>query len=92
MKERNLELNATAYPAPLMQEYHALTDKKLCRAITPAESVRLQEIRCAIAEIDVRQPRPNMYDIQTQRLREELAQIRAEVEALPDMTPVVVDE
>ena len=87
MKEHSPDLNDTAYPASLMREYHALTDKKLNRTIIPAESIRLQEIRCAIAEINSRQPRPNTWDIQAQKLREELAQIRAEVEALPDTTP-----
>ena len=87
MKEHNPDLNVAIYPAPLMREYHALTDKKLDRIITPAGSIRLQEIRCAIAETDAQQPRPDTWDIQAQKLREELAQIRAEVEVLPDAPP-----
>ncbi len=75
------------YPATLMQEYHALTDEKLRRTLTAAEAVRLQEIRNEIADIDRQRPKPDTWDIQAQKLRAELAQLRAEVDALPDAQP-----
>ena len=76
------------YPAALMREYHLLTDKKLRRTLIPAEAARLQEIRDEIAAIDSRCSTPDTWDIQAQHLREELARLRAEVEALPDALPV----
>lgn len=73
------------YPAPLLAEYHALVDKKMRRTITELEAARLQEIREKIDEIDRQRPRPDIWDIQHQKLRDELAQLRAEIEALPDL-------
>lgn len=80
--------NTGRYPAPLMQEYDALTDKKLRRTITPHERIHLQEVRNQIAAIDEQRPKPDNWDIQSQKLRQELAQLRAEVDALPDATPM----
>ncbi len=71
-----------------MQEYDALTDKKLRRTITPHERIHLQEVRNQIAAIDEQRPKPDNWDIQSQKLRQELAQLRAEVDALPDATPM----
>lgn len=79
--------NAGAYPPPLMGEYDRLTDKKLHRTITPDERTRLQEVRNQIAAIDEQRSRPDTWDFQAQKLRQELALLRAEVEALPDATP-----
>jgi hypothetical protein len=80
---------ADRYPVPLMREYHALVDKKLHRTITSVERTRLQEVRNQIAAIDGQRPIPDIWDIQAQKLRQELAEIRAEVEALPDAVPTV---
>ena len=75
-----------SYPALLIREYDALTDKKLRRTITPSERTRLQEVRDEIAAIDEQRLRPDTWDVQAQKLRQELAQLRAEVDALPDAT------
>ena len=72
------------YPSRLEAEYDVLIVKKLNRTLTEAEACRLQDIRNVIAEID----RLTLTDdIRVQRLDQieaELAQLRAEIEALPD--------
>ena len=73
-----------------MQEYHELTDKKLQHTLTGAESARLREIRDEIAEIDSRRPKPDTWNIQERKLREEFEQLRATGEALPNVFRKVV--
>lgn len=72
------------YPSVLEAEYHTLVDKELHGTLTAEETCRLQDICNVIAEID----RLTLSDdIRTQRLRQvedELAEIRKEIEALPD--------
>jgi hypothetical protein len=72
------------YPTILESEYDKLIEKKLDRTLTAADACRLQEIRNVIAEID----RLTLADdIRVQRLNQidaELAQLREEIEALPD--------
>jgi hypothetical protein len=70
-----------------MQEYHALTDKKLHRTISKKESTRLTEVRSIIERIDAEQNTFDVRDLQAMKLREELSQLRAEVDALPDVSP-----
>ena len=62
-----------------------MVDKELSNTLTAAEAARFQEIRDEIDEIDRQRPRPDIWDIQHQKLRDELAQLRAEIEALPDL-------
>ncbi|HLK56966.1 MAG TPA: hypothetical protein VKU00_10395 [Chthonomonadaceae bacterium] len=81
------EVVAGRYPTALLQEYHALTDKKFKSTLTVAEAERLQAIRNEIAELDKQRPRPDTWDRQAEQLRQELAQLRAEIEALPDADP-----
>lgn len=72
------------YPSALEAEYDALIEKKLDRSLTEAEACRLLDIRNVIAEID-RLTLSN--DIRMQRLDQletELADLRAEIEALPE--------
>lgn len=72
------------YPSVLEAEYDALIDKELHCILTEAETLRLQDICHVIAEID-RLTLSN--DIRIQRLDQveaDLAQLRAEIEALPD--------
>lgn len=72
------------YPSALEAEYDALIEKKLNRTLTTVEACRLQDVRNVIAEID-RLTLTN--DIRTERLNHietELAEIRAEIDALPD--------
>ena len=76
-----------SYPSPLMGEYNTLIDKKLRRTITTAERKRLQEVRNQIAAIDAERHRPDIWEVQSQKLRQELAELRAEVESLPDAIP-----
>lgn len=72
------------YPSILEAEYNVLIDKELHGTLTEVETVRLQDICNIIAEID----RLTLTDdIRMQRLDQieaELAQLRAEIEALPD--------
>ncbi len=72
------------YPAELLAEYDVLVDKKLRRTITLKELTRLQELRYQINAIDRQRPGQDVWDIQAQKLRDEIAQLRSEVEALPD--------
>jgi hypothetical protein len=75
---------ARRYPSALEVEYNALVDKELHGALTAEEAVRLEDICKVIAEID-RLTLSN--DIRIQRLdqiKAELADLRAEIEALPD--------
>lgn len=89
-KEKASKAQATAasagnyYPATLMAEYRTLVKKKLDRTLTREEADRFQAIQEQIVALDNQRPRPDTWDSQAQILREELAQIRAEVEALPD--------
>lgn len=72
------------YPSTLEAEYDALVDKELHGTLTNAETLRLQDICNVIAEID-RLTLSN--DIRNQRLNQvnaDLAQLRAEIEALPE--------
>jgi len=72
------------YPSALEAEYDALTDKELHSTLTKVEALRLQDICSVIAEID----RLTLSDdVRSQRLEQveaELAQLRTEIEALPD--------
>ena len=70
------------YPAALEAEYNALLHKKFARTLTEAEALRLQAVRDEMAAID--RNFPDMRALQAQKLREELAQLRAELDALPD--------
>ena len=72
------------YPSALEAEYHSLVDKELHGTLTEEEASRLQDICNVIAEID-RLTLSN--DVRTQglnRIEAELAEIRKEIEALPD--------
>ena len=71
------------YPSVLEAEYDALIEKKLNRTLTTAEACRLQDAHNVIAEID-RLTLSN--DVRTERLNQietELAEVRAEIDALP---------
>ena len=72
------------YPAGLMIEYDALIEKKLDGTITAEERLRLKEVRAQINTLDSQRLRPDVWDIQTEKLREEIVQLRTEVESLPD--------
>ncbi len=74
------------YPAALMEKYHLLADKKLRRTITAIEKMELADVRNEIATIDARLKKEDIWESQSLKLRQELAQIRTEVEALPDAT------
>src|SRR5579871_1817422 len=69
------------YPAILEAEYNALIQKKLARMLTSEEALRLEAVRDEISAID--RNHPDIRAIQAQTLSAELAQIRAELEALP---------
>lgn len=70
------------YPASLTAEYRILIAKKYRRTLTAEEAVRLQAIRDEINAIDRTRSQPDTWDIQHRKLQLELAQIRAEAEAL----------
>jgi hypothetical protein len=70
------------YPAALEAEYNALLHKKFARTLTEAEALRLQAVRDEMAAID--RNSPDIRALQAQKLREELAQLHAELDALPD--------
>lgn len=72
------------YPSTLELEYDALIEKELHGALTEAEALRLQKVCHIFAEID---ELTLQGDIRTQRLDQieaQLADIRAEIERLPD--------
>ncbi len=75
---------ARRYPAALMGEYRALAKKELNGTMTQEEASRFMEIQQQINTIDRQRPRPDIWDIQQGIIREELAQIRAEIEMLPN--------
>jgi hypothetical protein len=70
------------YPAALEAEYNALIQKKFARTLTEEEALRLQAVRDEMSAID--RNSPDMRELQAQKLRQELAQIRTELDALPD--------
>jgi len=70
------------YPAALEAEYNALLHKKFARTLTAEEALRLQAVRDEMSAID--RNYPDIRALQAQKLSEELAQIRAELDALPD--------
>jgi predicted DNA-binding antitoxin AbrB/MazE fold protein len=72
------------YPAAIEEQYQALTAKELSGTLTPEEACRLQDICNLIAEIDRLTPGADIRVRQAEKLLEEMGQIRAELEALPD--------
>lgn len=70
------------YPAVLEAEYNALLHKKFARTLTEEEALRLQAVRDEMSAIDHNYL--DMRALQAQKLSEELAQIRAELDVLPD--------
>ena len=77
-------LLTSQYPPALMEKYQLLTDKKLRRTITEIEMKELADVRNEIAMIDAQSKKEDIWESQSLKLRQELAQIRAEVEALPE--------
>jgi len=78
------QFSTIRYPAVLLEEYRSLVKKELNGTMTLDEAVRYAAVREQINAIDCQRSRPDTWDIQRAKLREELAQIRSEVEALPD--------
>ena len=72
------------YPCALEAEYDALIDKKLDRTLTQEEAERLEDVRKVIAEIDRLTLKDDIRLRQLNKIEAELAQLRAELEALPD--------
>ena len=72
------------YPSTLEAEYDALIDKELHGALTKAENLRLQDICSVIAEIDRLTLSNNMRNQRFDQVEAELAQLRTEIDALPD--------
>jgi hypothetical protein len=72
---------SSRYPAVLEAEYNCLIEKKLNRTLTSDEALRLQAVRDEISAID--QNYPDVRAMQAHKLSAELAEIRAELEALP---------
>lgn len=64
-------------------EYKMLVDKKFQTSLTREETDRLEDLRAEIDAIESQRSRPDNWDIQHQKLREELEQILAEAESLP---------
>ncbi len=73
--------SAGRYPAALEAAYDTLIQKKLAGTLTSEETLRLQAAREEISAID--QTYPDIRAQQAHKLSEELAQIRAELQALP---------
>ena len=67
-----------------MAEYHALITRKLTGSLTDAEAVDLQDVRHVIAEIDRLTPSLPIWGRQAEAIDAQLAQLRTEIEALPD--------
>jgi len=72
---------SSRYPAILEAEYNDLIEKKLNRSLTSAEELRLQGVRDEVITID--RSYADVRAIQSHKLSAELAEIRAELEALP---------
>ncbi|HLK57328.1 MAG TPA: hypothetical protein VKU00_12235 [Chthonomonadaceae bacterium] len=72
------------YPELLNAEYNMLVQAQWQRALTPEEKTRLEEIRAQINAIDAASGADALWQRQMAQIREQLAEIRREVEALPD--------
>jgi hypothetical protein len=70
------------YPAAVEAEYNTLIHKKFARTLTAEEAQRLQAVRDEMGAID--RNAPDIRALQAQKLGEELAHIRAELDALPE--------
>jgi hypothetical protein len=74
------------YPEALMNEYHELVTLKMRKTATHEEMDRVLQVRYIIAEYDEeRMVGTDIWDVQHDKIKEELRLIREEVEALPDM-------
>jgi hypothetical protein len=74
----------SCYPVALIDEYRTLVKMELNGSLTPNEASRIQSVREQINAIDRQRPRPDAWDIQRAKLQEELAQLRAEIDELPE--------
>ena len=72
------------YPSALEAEYDTLVDKELHGALTNAETLRLQDISSVIAEIDRLTLSNDMRNQRLALLEADLAQLRTEIEVLPN--------
>jgi hypothetical protein len=73
------------YPSRLEAEYQALIDRQLHGGLNPAEAIRLQDICHVIEEIDRLTLSGDRRTVRLNQIEQEVAQIRATIEALPDL-------
>jgi hypothetical protein len=72
------------YPEALNDEYNALIQTQWQRALTMQEAARLEELKAQINAYDGAADTDSVWERSLTRIREQLAEIRREVEALPD--------
>jgi hypothetical protein len=72
------------YPDALNDEYNALIQTQWQRALTAQEATRLEELKAQINAYDGAADSDSVWERSLTRIREQLAEIRREVEALPD--------
>jgi hypothetical protein len=69
------------YPNDILQEYRTLTAKRRNASLTSEEAEQLEEVKAQINAIDAARPRPDVWDKQSERLRQEMAEIREQIRA-----------
>lgn len=72
------------YPQALRTEYQDLIVKKLHRTLTQEDAIRLDRVRYEINQLDRQSASWTIQKEQAAFIDQELAEIRAELEALPD--------
>jgi hypothetical protein len=72
------------YPEALNDEYNALIQTQWQRALTAQEAARLEELKAEMNALDAASYPDSIWERPLTRIREQLAEIRREVEALPD--------
>jgi hypothetical protein len=77
-------LAANRYPQTLREEYETLIHKKLRRAMTPEEAVRLEAVRVEINRLDRQSGSWSAWERRAAGVEREVAALRQELEALPD--------
>ncbi len=68
-----------AYPQETLQEYRTLTAKKRRGELTPEEADALEIVKAQINAIDAMRPYPDTWEQQSERLRQEMADIREQI-------------
>jgi len=72
------------YPQTLREEYKALIQQKLRRSLTAEGAARLETVRNEINQLDRQAETWSAWENRAREMEQELADVRRELEALPD--------